>query len=864
MSFTTPAHTITRWSVVGMEGMFAKMFDPPKDNPDTPDIIAPTNPVPEVMAQFGYQDPPDTAHTMVIQLMHNLKIPTWDNRPNDMMFFLFKNPDLSDANLNDSFPSATVRMPRGVIFHCVTDGSGPPPHTIHWHGMEPTTMNDGVGHCSMEIGRYNYQWQPNFIGSYFAHCHRNTVQHFEFGLYFLLLVEPPDAYFATLANSTIPIGHCRDGKRRIAANLAPTNANPAGFPQFPGWNSNDIADPDPWVPDPNLPWTADARIKFDTDPHANTVPYDVEALWVLDDRDSTWSDLAPDARATFPMQGTRPGFNDNFHNNADVPAAPTDFFAFNDYHADYWYVTGVPVETHDLTPTSIPAGIVIPPGLNSGVSGSQVSINAVVGETILIRCLNAAYNSIKVTLPVDVVVIAWDGRALGVMPYGHNEAYLVPAGTPIYQTTARRFDGLVRATQPINSYATVEFINNRGENISGNEEVVCIARIPMVITAATPATGVTVTPSQPNPHSAGTEVVFTAEGTGSTNYDYRFLLYNGTAWALVQDYGNGDTWTMPATTPTGNYVVAVDVRSNSNVDRDAVAYLSYDLTAGPATGVEVTASEPNPHLAGTAVIITANGQGSANYDYRFNLYNGTNWSLVQDYGNGNVWTLPAEMPVGKYVIAVDVRTSSAVDRDTVTYFNYEITLGPATGVTITPVQPTPHTAGTAVTFTAAGEGSGNYDYRFHLFNGISWSMVQDYGNGNVWTLPAATPVGIYVVAVDVRTSSAVDRDTVAYYNYEITTGPATSVDLTPSQPSPHTAGTDVIFTASGNGSSNYDYRFWLYDGLLWSMMQNYGIGDSWTLPASTPPGDYVIAVDVRTSSAVDRDEVTYLPYKVVP
>ena len=143
-------------------------------------------------------------------------------------------------------------------------------------------------------------------------------------------------------------------------------------------------------------------------------------------------------------------------------------------------------------------------------------------------------------------------------------------------------------------------------------------------------------------------------------------------------------------------------------------------------------------------------------------------------------------------------------------------------------------------------------------------MVQDYGNGNVWTLPAATPAGIYVVAVDVRTSSAVDRDTVAYYNYEITTGPATSVDLTPSQPSPHTAGTDVIFTASGNGSSNYDYRFWLYDGLLWSMMQNYGIGDSWTLPASTPPGDYVIAVDVRTSSAVDRDEVTYLPYKVVP
>lgn len=54
-----------------------------------------------------------------------------------------------------------------------------------------------------------------------------------------------------------------------------------------------------------------------------------------------------------------------------------------------------------------------------GVSGVQVSINAKLNQNILFRVLNAPYNNIRVTYPVDVVIIAWDGRApLGVPPFG--------------------------------------------------------------------------------------------------------------------------------------------------------------------------------------------------------------------------------------------------------------------------------------------------------------------------------------------------------------------------------------------------------------------------------------------------------------
>jgi len=475
MAFGDDKKLILRQSVVGMEGMWAKMFDPPKASPATPDMVPPTNPVPEVMAAAGMLGSgPSTPHTVSPDLMHGHQQPTWDGQKN-LLFFLIRDGDNPAAV--GTFPGPTYRIPRGVVFHANTQGHGPPPHTIHWHGLEPTPMNDGVGHCSMEIGDYTYQWQPNFIGSYFYHCHRNTVQHFEFGLYGFIVIEAPDAYFSTLLGPAvlgreIPIGAGRDGLRRTAANLGPTPYNQIGFPQFPDFEGGKITDPDPW--------NGDTRLKFATNPHAMTVAYDVEALWVFAARDSVWSDMAPNARATYPKHGNVPGVDDQFQENPGQDG----FFAFNDYHADYWYVTGVPVPAHkgDVEPGILPTGVVIPAELNSGIAGTQVSIDAKVNETILLRQLNGSYNCTEVTFPVDVVCIAWDGRALGVPPYGdYNHPYLIKAGTPIHQSVARRCDLLIRSSVEVNDFATVKFINTRGQLPDAPEEVLVTAKIPFHI-----------------------------------------------------------------------------------------------------------------------------------------------------------------------------------------------------------------------------------------------------------------------------------------------------------------------------------------------------------------------------------------------
>ncbi|MFP5212448.1 MAG: multicopper oxidase domain-containing protein [Acidobacteriota bacterium] len=453
MSFSKPAWTTPRMPVAGNEAEFVKMFDPQPVgfSPSTPEPLTPTNPVPEVKQALGVASKPSSPHTLQMDLLNGLSITTWDNKKK-LLFFTFRDNDLVSPFNAPQYPAPTIRVPRGVVFHGKTAGKGPPPHTIHWHGIEPTPINDGVGHCSMEVGNYVYQWQPNFTGTYFFHCHRNTMQHFNFGLYGLLLIVPPDAYFASIASTNpdgtvvlnnVPVGAGTDGLFRCAANVAQ-------FPQFGGFVGGD-------------PVNGVAN----GDPHAFTVPYDVEALWVLADRDSTWSSLASDAFATFPAHGDQPGVNDNFFNRPGSKG----FFNFNDYRADYWFVTGVPVPAPrgGTSPIANPATVfgtpdgTIPPALNSGVSGTQVAINSAVNKTILIRCLDAAYNWTKVTFPVDVVIIAWDGRALGVPPFGlYTTSYLVPANTPTLISTARRCDFLVRPTVPMNSFVNVDFFDTRG------------------------------------------------------------------------------------------------------------------------------------------------------------------------------------------------------------------------------------------------------------------------------------------------------------------------------------------------------------------------------------------------------------------
>jgi hypothetical protein len=227
-----------------------------------------------------------------------------------------------DVNNVATWPAPTIRVREGQLVHSAMN-SRTGPHTIHHHGIEPTPMNDGVGHLTFEVGagRYTYQWLAGEAGTYFYHCHRNTVLHFERGMYGALIIDPnvPGAPFTDGGPGTTLVH------------------NPA-FPES-----------------------------------VEPVAYAAEALWVADDIDPRWHLLGVADGLGEPDADARTGFM-----RIDDPQNPH----LNDFNPTVFTVTGVPAHFSDPNPlVAVPGNDAITPTVRRGEKILVRTLNASYAQT---------------------------------------------------------------------------------------------------------------------------------------------------------------------------------------------------------------------------------------------------------------------------------------------------------------------------------------------------------------------------------------------------------------------------------------------------------------------------------------------------
>lgn len=171
------------------------------------------------------------------------------------------------------------------------------------------------------------------------------------------------------------------------------------------------------VPAPPYPAGGPGLVKGFNAP-SHLIRYDREAAWITSEHDSRWHELDHDAA----MAGCSPtGPFTNLANADNI---------LHDFRPDVFTLSGV-----------------VWPSDNSTLTNPAVSVNASVGQTILIRLVCAGYNIHRYTLGLNAQVIAMDGRALGVPPrQNYSSPFTIPAGRPFMLTSAMRYDLIIRPT----------------------------------------------------------------------------------------------------------------------------------------------------------------------------------------------------------------------------------------------------------------------------------------------------------------------------------------------------------------------------------------------------------------------------------
>ncbi|KAB0666249.1 hypothetical protein F6V25_07200 [Oryzomonas japonica] len=386
-------------------------------------------------------------------------------------------------------------------------------------------------------------------------------------------------------------------------------------------------------------------------------------------------------------------------------------------------------------------------------------------------------------------------RASGAGPYTYPTGFTalaeisyLPGYPPIYtDTNVNPGTTYTYAVISLNDYLTPNNPSNATQST------------PVTTATWTAATGVTVTDSKPVGHVVGTNVSFTAAGTGATSgnpalavvYQYRFLL-NGVE---VQAFSTNDMWTLPDTAAVGSYTITVEARTSAGQNPVATATITHVVNNPPSPPVTVASPVPAVYSAAPVVVsltATTNAPPATIY---YTLDGSTPTTAMPPY-TGPI-TLNQTTTINYF--AVDVNgTAEAVHTDTwyIHVPDLVATMQINNGATLTKTL--------AVTLNLnAFDPVGVATMEFSN-DGTNWSGEEPYATSKTWTLLTGSdgPRTVYARFRDKSLPTGVQYPPITAAITLDTTPPVT----TPSPvPGTYTNGSSLAVTLTANETATIYY-----------------------------------------------------------
>jgi hypothetical protein len=364
---------------------------------------------------------------------------------------------------------------------------------------------------------------------------------------------------------------------------------------------------------------------------------------------------------------------------------------------------------------------------------------------------------------------------------------------------------------------------------------------------------------------SGTATDSGAGGSGVTG-----VTVNGSAATGGTASGNGTAnWSRSVTLSAGANTITVVATDGAGNARTTPITVRLDSTAPALAITSHTAGQnvttPSIMLAGTA---TDSGRGDSGIASV--LVNGLSATGGTASGaNTSNWSRSVTLAIGANTIAVETRdTAGNITASQIT-INYAI--APVTSVSLAsnPASPQLLNAETAVAFTAAGVGGvGPRQYKFLVQQGSGAAQVAQNWSTAASFLWTPTAVGTYTVTVWAR-SAGVTADVAnasAQMSYTIyTPAPLALTGLTSNVAAPQAPGTAVTFTAQiSGGSAPYSTKWWVFDGVTWTMARNWAAGTTYTWTPTAGNANYRVGVWVRdaTTTADVNSMTASIPYVI--